>query len=1002
MAEIDEKILTIKSLREQISSLKDELVNIKEGTKEWTETAEKLRESQQKLDNVMKVARGTYVDLNKANKQSVAAMEQRKKALEAEWKQMDKNSKQRKKIAKEIKQLSQDINKEKMAIGNYTSNIGNYTNSISNAFSGLAVSVGGLQGPIEGVNVGLLKLCANPIGAVIAALVVTIGALAKGISSSEENTNRFAQALAPLKSILIIIEKGLQKVASKFLDWMEAVQKNEKVMDALDKIFKGMLTTFNLIEKAFGHLISGARALADGFSAAFNSIKTAIQPVTDRVSTLASGLKDKLQPALDKIGEWAKGLSNTKLGQIFGKLFDTIKEDFTSAASAAESAGDKFEDELNRVNADVKNLEEMRANYATNLRKWQLQQAQNNANIGILGRQIDLAKEEKDYEKAIELTKKRIELEKQNRQLDVLIAQGDYNIKKKENSFDDSNADAKAAESAAQGVLAQAQGKLQEFQYEAEAQIKALENEILRGQKTRIKEEEEFLNVQLETAKKGTKERYELLKESLDKEEELDRLDVDIRIKSAEDKEKALMAIEQKYAIKRLQLNEDFREEVNKQAETEVLNNRDNQEEGTKSWFENNVAYYEQVFKNLFQRFDETDADFKKRVLDARNNWRSAVEAYQGYANDLREETAELYNGINSKVAEEWITRNSNMLKRFASTTADSLATRQYYLDKFLAQNATYEDLIAEDNENLLSSIFGNLFTDLEEAGLDPMADAYIKVLFDNLLTDVQDNGEALKEAIRKEAVEINGIWLTMYDIPQTESERIRRENMAMDKDMIAQHYAALNEEIDLWQEYGDSVTNVLSNIANAYNIITDAMLDNGKITQKEAERRKKIYAGMKIAETTFAVANIVAETAQGVSKTWGTYAQEKLNNAVTAAASGPGAPATLAALNAKSLTSALLNTGMLVSNGTASAAAAISGTLSALHSLNSQGGSAAAASSTAIPVINETNPFDYSRTLLTNKEEQEINKPTKVYILEEDIYKASTKVKTRETDTTW
>lgn len=66
------------------------------------------------------------------------------------------------------------------------------------------------------------KLVANPIVAILTAISVVIMAVAKGIKSSEENSNRWNAVLAPLSMALDAVGKVLQIVASGILSVVEA------------------------------------------------------------------------------------------------------------------------------------------------------------------------------------------------------------------------------------------------------------------------------------------------------------------------------------------------------------------------------------------------------------------------------------------------------------------------------------------------------------------------------------------------------------------------------------------------------------------------------------------------------------------------------------------------------------------------------------------------------------------------------------------------------------
>ena len=116
-----------------------------------------------------------------------------------------------------------------------TLNVGNYENAINSAigvnskwFNSLQMLAGLFQGgltsgiktagtAVAGFGRQLLALLANPIVATIAAITAAFMALAKGISSSEENTNLLNQVLAPFQRILTGVVNVLQMAATGVL-----------------------------------------------------------------------------------------------------------------------------------------------------------------------------------------------------------------------------------------------------------------------------------------------------------------------------------------------------------------------------------------------------------------------------------------------------------------------------------------------------------------------------------------------------------------------------------------------------------------------------------------------------------------------------------------------------------------------------------------------------------------------------------------------------------------
>ena len=147
-----------------------------------------------------------------------------------------------KKLEEETRKIYEEMKRLQEATGKYSLNVGNYTNSITQAigvntrwYQGLqqiaTLTDGGLSNGLKaaGSAVGtfgrsLLALLANPIVATIAAITAAFAALAKGISTSEQNTNALMRILAPFRRILTEVLDVIQGIATKILMVVEGFE----------------------------------------------------------------------------------------------------------------------------------------------------------------------------------------------------------------------------------------------------------------------------------------------------------------------------------------------------------------------------------------------------------------------------------------------------------------------------------------------------------------------------------------------------------------------------------------------------------------------------------------------------------------------------------------------------------------------------------------------------------------------------------------------------------
>lgn len=210
-----------------------------------TETARKIQElkmAQQEENRITKL----QIILNNTEEGSYAHLSAQYSLNKMQLNQLTaaerENLPHAKKLEEETKKIYEEMKRLQEATGKYSLNVGNYTNSITQAigintrwYQGLqelaTLTEGGLSQGLKaaGNAVGtfgrqLLALLANPIVLTIAAITAAFAALAKGISTSEENTNALNRILAPFKRILTEVLDVIQSVATGVLKVVEGFE----------------------------------------------------------------------------------------------------------------------------------------------------------------------------------------------------------------------------------------------------------------------------------------------------------------------------------------------------------------------------------------------------------------------------------------------------------------------------------------------------------------------------------------------------------------------------------------------------------------------------------------------------------------------------------------------------------------------------------------------------------------------------------------------------------
>lgn len=147
-----------------------------------------------------------------------------------------------KKLEEETKNIYEEMKRLQEATGKFSLNVGNYENAITSAigvqskwYKGIqqlgAMFEGGFSSGVKaagtavaGFGKQLLALLANPIVATIAAITAAFMALAKGISTSEENTMALERVLAPFQRVLAGVLNILQTAAGWVLKFAEGFE----------------------------------------------------------------------------------------------------------------------------------------------------------------------------------------------------------------------------------------------------------------------------------------------------------------------------------------------------------------------------------------------------------------------------------------------------------------------------------------------------------------------------------------------------------------------------------------------------------------------------------------------------------------------------------------------------------------------------------------------------------------------------------------------------------
>ena len=214
---------SLKSAKSYIDRLRASLIDLDEESDEYIERVEEIDKVQDKLNKAMKATGSQLKDAEGSYNALSKKMSELKKAFKA-----TNDEAERQALAKQITGINDQLKEMDASIGNYQRNVGNYEAAFTKGLSGIAKEIESLGNPLAIAKNGVLALgnafkalIANPIGAVIMAIVVAIKALKKGFDQSEEASNRLKKAFAAFQPIVNAINNvftGFANLVSKIAE----------------------------------------------------------------------------------------------------------------------------------------------------------------------------------------------------------------------------------------------------------------------------------------------------------------------------------------------------------------------------------------------------------------------------------------------------------------------------------------------------------------------------------------------------------------------------------------------------------------------------------------------------------------------------------------------------------------------------------------------------------------------------------------------------------------
>jgi hypothetical protein len=236
-AAVKEFVQENKALRTEMELANKFLKETERQMKAMEKTHKTHSSSYQQLKATYEGTKKEIEDYNEKILENNSAIEHNNQIIDKALKQMtieDLTMSQLKNRAKDLQKqldatsLSTDP-EEYMKLQKELTGVDKRMGELKNTGKGMLTQMSSIPGPVGqvvqslmGMGKAMMTLVANPVGAIIAAIVTVFMAFKKAINSSEEATFKLNQIMAPLNKLLSFLLKILQDIVIGFLNFAEA------------------------------------------------------------------------------------------------------------------------------------------------------------------------------------------------------------------------------------------------------------------------------------------------------------------------------------------------------------------------------------------------------------------------------------------------------------------------------------------------------------------------------------------------------------------------------------------------------------------------------------------------------------------------------------------------------------------------------------------------------------------------------------------------------------
>lgn len=271
---------TVKSLKDEISALKDALLNTQQGTKQYDDIVKQLRTDQEDLTRVMNAGKQDVEALEGSYNYLVNTMKELKKEWRATTSEVRRNE-----LGQQIDSINTKLKDMDASIGNYQRNVGNYAEGFSEAMKNMKDSTELTRAKLESV-----QKIASGLASGYAAVQ---GAMALFGVENEKLTQTFVKLQAA-----IALAQGIGGMK----DLIEGLGMARVAFKSAVMGVKTFITSLNGVKAAIAGTGIGLLVVAIGsLVQILMELKDENEEATESVNELGEAM-DRLKSAIDKVG----------------------------------------------------------------------------------------------------------------------------------------------------------------------------------------------------------------------------------------------------------------------------------------------------------------------------------------------------------------------------------------------------------------------------------------------------------------------------------------------------------------------------------------------------------------------------------------------------------------------------------------------------------------------------------------------------------------------------